>query len=204
MLLSMYASYHWARGKNYVHNIGFFILLISFLSSLFPIGTLLFFTFPFPFLSFPLYAYIDPIFIEGLGWVDFLGIRFFSIGSAYPLPTGLENIFLLFLLFLFVNLIGARLGYEASRVRRIREWGTTKTWSFLGFILAIAFIGVGYWLGSSIPPITKSDKEVIYGFGRGPYGFDGWALFFYGIIVLAIVIGKILWRHWDQLLEKLP
>jgi len=200
MLLSMYASYHWVRGENYVRNIGFFILLISFLSSLLPISMILLFTFPVTFLSFPLYAYIDPIFIEGLGWVDFLGIRFFPIGSVYPLPMVLG---LTFPLFLFVNIVGAVLGYTASRISRIREWGTTKTWNLIMFILAIVLIGVGYWLGSSIPLITKSG-EVIYGFGRGPYGFDGFALFFYGITVLAIVIGKILWRHWDQLLEKLP
>jgi hypothetical protein len=64
------------------------------------------------------------------------------------------------------------------------------------FILGIALVGVGYWL-LSMPLITKSG-EVIYGLGSGPYGFDGWALFFYGIIVLAIVIGKTI-RSWSKI-----
>jgi len=190
----MYASYHWARGENYVRNIGFFILLISFLCALLPLSIIILFTFPVTFLSFPFYAYINPILIEGLEWVDFLGFRFFPIGFAYPLPIGFG---LAFPLFLFVNVVGAVLGYEASRIRRFREWGTIKTWSLLGFILGIAFLGVGYWLGN-MPLITKSG-EVIYGFGRGPYGYDGIALLFYGIIVLAIVIEKILWSKIETL-----
>jgi len=171
----------------------FFVVLSSFLSAILPLSQILFFTFPFTFLSFPLYAYTYEIFIEGREWVEFRGIRFFPIGLAYPTDWGHT-----FLVFLFVNIVGAVLGYGASRIRRIREWGTTKTWNLIGFILGIALIGVGYWLGSSIPLITKSG-EVIYGFGRGPYGFDGWSLIFFGIIVLAIVIGKIL---WSKILES--
>ena len=103
----------------------------------------------------------------------------------------MDTCIVFFPVFLSVNVIGTVLGYEASRIRRIREWGTIKTWRILGFILGIVFVGVGYWL-SSIPFTTKSG-EMFYGFGRGPYGVNGVALFFFGIIVLAIIIGKILW-----------
>ena len=116
MLLSMYASYHWAKisKKTYALKMVVFVFLVSYLSARFPASIILAFTFPITFLSFPFYAYIDPIWTEGWYWVDFLGIRFFVTDLAYPLPMGSGQLVVAFPFFLFVNIVGAILGYKIS------------------------------------------------------------------------------------------
>ncbi len=199
MLLSMYASYHWAGKKNCVRNLGLVILLMLFSCAFLPLGITIMLSFPVTLLSFPFYSYVSRIYFEGHGWVDFVRIRLLSIDLTAHLPADSPRSHLLstlsaFPLFLCVNVIGAVLGYRASRTCRIREWGNSRTWSLIGFVFGFALVGVGYWL--SVPLVESG--EVIYGFGRGPHGIEGVATFFFGIIVLAIVIGKILWPIWIQ------
>ena len=199
MLLSMYFSYRWANysKKTYVFRTVVFVVLSS-LSALFSISRspVSIFFFPLIILSFPLYAYTYEILFEHVGWEPFLGIRFFPIGSTHPI--GLRHTFLFFL---FVNVVGAVSGYAISRIR-IQEWGTVKTWGLSGFILTTAFVGVGGLFRGIF--IDKS-SEIIYVvtryLGYGANYFDGVVLFFYGITVLAIVIGKII-LSWSKIPDE--
>ena len=191
MLLSMYASYHWAESEYYIIKMAVFIILVSFLSAYsgLPFG---FFLVVFPVLSFPFYAYIarwavgPPLYVE-----EFHGIRFLTIGGLVT-----EQFIHAFSFFLLVNLFGMILGYAASKIHRIRELGTTKYWNSLGFILGVIFIGVGLIALCYIPPHRIS--EVPFGLESGPTEDDGLALFLFGILVLAIVIGRILWSKISE------
>lgn len=192
MLLSLYASYHWANiSKNtYVLRMTVFVILVSFISAYAPLpwgGILL--TFPLlvsPVLSFPLYGYVDEVLVGNLfegAWVSFRGIRFLTIDMYYARMnwalTSMQFI-ITFSFFLFINFVGVIFGYEISRIRRICEWGTRREWNVLGVILWGVFMAIGLWLGE------QSD-------------IDALALFYFGIIVLAIVVGRILWAkiEWN-------
>jgi hypothetical protein len=125
-----------------------FIILVSFLSaySALPYG---FYTVVLPVLSFPFYAYIAKWAVISPPYLEFRGIRFFTIGGLITvqfIPT--------FLFFMLINLFGMMLGYEASKIHRIRELGTTKAWNLLGFILGVIFIAVGLIVlrYTTIPP----------------------------------------------------
>jgi len=137
----MYASYHWANisKKTYALKMVVFVFLVSFLSAFFPASIIFAFTFPVTFLSFPFYAYIDPIWTEEY-WHDFLGIRFFAIDLAYPLPMGSGQLMVAFPFFLFVNIVGAILGYKISEI--LTE-GSLKEKMFLFFFKsgAISLLG---------------------------------------------------------------
>jgi len=181
MLLSIYAAYHWAKSEHYAIKMAVFIILVSFLSaySALPYGVLGAVS---PVLSFPFYTYID----------EFRGIRFLTIGGVVNVQFTLA-----FSFFLLVNLFGVKLGYEASKIHRIRELGTTKYWNLLGFILGVIFIGVGLIvLRYTTPPIARG--EVPFGLESGPNANDGLALFLFGILVLAIIIGRILWSKISE------
>jgi hypothetical protein len=165
------------------------VVVLSSLSALFSIGgvALKAFFLPLTILSFPLYTYTYSIFIEGQEWVPFFGIRLLLVGSTHPIGLGHA-----FPFFLFGNIVGAVLGYAISRILN-QEWGTIKTWGLLGFILTIAFAGVGGLFRSVF--IDKTG-EIIIVTREGRYGanyFDSAILSSFGIIVLAIVVGKILW-----------
>ena len=102
--------------------------------------------------------------------------------------------------FLFGNIVGAVLGYAISRIRN-QELGTIKKWGLSGFILTTAFAGVGGLFRSVF--IDKTG-EIIIGTSEGRYGayyFDGSILFYFGIIVLAIVIGKII-LSWSKIPDE--
>jgi len=102
-------------------------------------------------------------------------LEYHTIMDLYPFLT------LVFSSFLLINLVGAILGYKISKIRRIREWGTSADWNLLGFVLGIALLGCATIVGLSYHEVDPS-YEVIYS--------DALALF--GILILAIVIGRIL------------
>ncbi len=200
MLLSMYASYQLAnRNKiTYVLSIVVFVLLISFLSVILPLNMIGAFVFlPFFCWSFPFYSYIESV---NLGdpryWVDFYKIRFLTVDLTSALPFGsgswyqrlpLDTVIPVFLL---VNIVGALLGFGLSRITRIREWGNNRTWKLAGLILGVAFLMIGWWLTASNSRIVVNGRIVR---PTGLYFMDGFAIFLFGIIVLLIVVGKILW-----------
>jgi len=102
--------------------------------------------------------------------------------------------------FLFGNIVGAVLGYAISRIR-IQEWGTVKTWGLSGFILTIAFAGVGGLFRSVF--IDKSGEIILVDKGTeyGAYYLDSPILFYFGIIALAIVIGEII-LSWSKIPDE--
>ena len=59
MLFSMYASYRWARGKNYVRKTAVLLIVFSFLSTVFGSPISVYISGPSPFLSFPFYQIWD-------------------------------------------------------------------------------------------------------------------------------------------------
>jgi len=140
MLLSMYASYYWARTgkKSFILWMAVSIVLISFLSAFFPLSIAIIFTFPLTFLSFPFHAYIYPIRTEGL-WVDFLRIRFLTIDLTAPLPLDLGRFLVAFPFFLFVNFVGTSLGYWISRKLAEGSW-IEKVFNFSFEIGAISYV----------------------------------------------------------------
>jgi len=159
-----------------------FVILVSFLSAYLVV---------FSILSFPFYAFVSERFTPPVYVEEFMVIRLFAIGGFVA-----NSFILVFLFFLFVNLFGAILGYAASKINRIRELGTTKYWNLLGFILGVIFIGVGLIVLRYIPPPLLS--EVPFGLESGLTTDDGAALFLFGILVLAIVIGRILWSKISE------
>jgi len=179
MLLSMYAAYHWARisKEAFALRMAFFIILISFLSAIspFPFGVLLPLPlFVSPVLSFPFYAYYKKVLVEGY-WVSFFRIRFLGIDiTSTPSSRGLEQLApVSSFFFLFINFVGALLGFWINRNGRIQEWGNSKRWNLLGALLGSVSMGAGLGLGNL-------------------YDVDQAALFLFGILVLAIVIGRTL------------
>jgi len=170
MLLSMYASYLWANHskKTYVLMMIAFVPLVSFLSAYIPMDNyyFLFLIFPFhplvyaSFLSFPFYAFIDEIYIRGhpAGWVNFHSIRFLTIDLSFAESSGWGIVYLIqhnlweqilstFYFFLFVNILGALLGYLIAKKYRIQffrdKWDTVSC-----VLVAIACIVGGILLGS--------------------------------------------------------
>lgn len=201
MLLSMYASYHWAKigKKPYVLRMLVLLIVVSFLSAGSPAGSFItLFTFPFTFLSFPFYVYINEVFVgilwEG-DWGSFLAIRFLTLDMYYTKLGGTPkstymNFMLAFSFFLLVNFVGAILGYGVSKIRRIREWGNVWKWDVLGAFLGGIFTEIPLVLSLISPEIAES-----------PNGFCLGALFMVGIFVLAIVIGRILWSKISEYYE---
>lgn len=183
MLLSLYASYHWAKmGKtHYVLRMAVFIILVSFVPAISPFPFGMFMPLPIfvsPVLSFPFYSFMGshPIWLGELeGWIRYCGIGFLTMTSTAAIDVSFMDFAgFSFCFFLLVNVVGAKLGYEMSKIRRIREWGTSTYWNLLGFVLGITFLGGAFIAGSWYD------------------GVENAALFLFGILVLAIVIGRIL------------
>jgi hypothetical protein len=184
-----------------------FVVLISFLSAILPLNMIGgFFFFPLLCLSFPFYAYVTAMFSwEQYHWVDFYKVRFLTMDLTSALPFGsglwyqrlpLDTAIPIFLL---VNIVGVILGYGLSRITRIREFGNNRIWKLAGFILGATFLMIGGWLIALNSRIVDNGRIVR---PEGLYYIDGNAISYFGIIILLIAIGKILWRYKDQLLEE--
>jgi len=159
MLLSMYLSYRLAnRGKDiHILLMGFSVLLVSFCSALLPVGddAMAFFFLPISVLSLPFYGFVDSFFIEGLEWVPFVKIRFFTLDltAFLPMSRGRQVAFPLYLL---VNTVGALLGYWVGRKHRIQfvfsnaEWLVLQLFAAIGSIVYAFIIGGTSWFGQYI------------------------------------------------------
>jgi hypothetical protein len=166
---------------HYVLRMVVFIILVSYLSAIssLPFGFL--FGFVSPVLSFPFYTWMHDVAEPDSYYTVYRGFGLLTttFTTATDISWG-DFVNFSFLIFLLINFAGAMLGYGISKIRRIREWGTSTHWSLLGSVLAIIFLGGPYVLGP------------------GDYGFANGALFLFGILVLAIVIGRILWSKISQ------
>jgi len=160
MLLSMYASYHWARlsKKTYVPNMTVFILLISFFSASFPLGMYILLTFPVTFLSFPFYA--DNLHIPP--WIQHHEISFLTVDIIHSTESSWWGFFsfVSFLFFLLVNILGALLGYWIGKRHRIQYSGGRRWIVLVGIvILGLCFVPFNW------DPIGWRVSYVLFGFG---------------------------------------
>lgn len=184
MLLSMYLSYQWAKisKKAYVLWMTVLVILISFLSAYFSPSDyygLFFLLFWFPcfyasFLSFPFYAYNYKIyFVSEQYLASFHSLRFLTVDITstpswyhdlvYLIQEdlwGLQQLLITFSFFLFVNFLGALLGYLIAKKYRI-QFFRSKWEIILCGVIAIGCTIDGFILGS----IDEHIGITLFGFG---------------------------------------
>lgn len=186
MLLSMYASYHWARlGKeDWFFSISAFIVLVSFISTFFTyLGfflIFLFFLYPLWFVSYPFMSIVD--WRRSFGVVAGYDIHFFTL-RIVSLPTEYAPL-LGFCFFLLVNLAGALLGYWIGTKYRIQLFGS-KWWKVLWGFIGITSIGLGFVFGA-------------LGYIEEDFGV---ALFYFGIAMLETIILSYLLNKWTSIIS---
>jgi hypothetical protein len=146
MLLSMYASYHWARTdtlRSYLLKVILFIVGVSFWSVIFPVTWFFLFLFPFLFLTFLSWP---AIFYSGLGdyvrprWINFLTLNISTSDT-------LEYVIIAFSVSIFVNILGALLGYLIyASIKKLRiQFPSNRWWKILwisvGIICVVPYLG---------------------------------------------------------------
>jgi hypothetical protein len=209
MLLSMFISFLLARrfrGKVYGTLVAVMVALVSIFSTcdLFDLRPEYLFLYPpAPPLSFPFHTRLGLIptnhITPGarvrpahtmLGYrLYFLSFKLGELRLEYNTTEDVHRLLSLVLSsFVLINLVGAILGYEMSKIRRIREWGTSTHWNLLGAVLGMTLLGCATIVGLSYHEVGPS-YEVVYS--------DALAMF--GILVLAIVIGRILWSKISRI-----
>jgi len=193
MLLSMYASYHWARlGKeDWFFSIFAFIILVSFISTfLTSLGfflAVLFFLWPLWFVSYPFMGLF--VWRRSFGVVVGYDIRFFTL-RIVSLPTEYAPL-LGFGFFLLFNLAGALLGYWIGTRYRIPLFGSKK-WKVLWGFIGIASIILGL-LFAHADAFTQ-----IFGYIKEDFGV---ALFSFGIAALDTIILSYLLNKWAPIMS---
>jgi len=112
-----------------------------------------------------------------------LRLKYHTTTDLYPFLS------LVFLSLLLINLAGAILGYEMSRIRRIREWGTSTQWNLLGFVLGMTLLGCSIIMG-----LFYKEVDLLYEVTT----VYGESLFLFGILLLTIVVGRTLWSKISE------
>jgi len=188
MLLSMYLLYRLARSaklRSCMHMVTVFILAVSFFSA-FP--TFLAFVFSpfglgfpflfagfylFGFLSFPFYALIGStrIFENYLPhYVWYYELRFLTIditSSNFSYSSYLTECISYFPFFLFVNILGAHLGYWIGKKHRIQLFGSKRWKTFWGLVGVTLIMGT-LLSAYSVPGLVYANERVwgaLFGFG---------------------------------------
>jgi hypothetical protein len=152
MLLSMYASYHWARTdtlRSYLLKVTLFIVVVSFWSVVFPVNWFfLFFLFPFLFLTFLSWP---AIFYFGLGTQS---IHFLTMDIS-PFDRR-EYVIIAFSLSIFVNILGALLGYLMHVfIKKLSiQFPTSRWWKILWISVGIVCV-VPYLGGLFVPQLSN-------------------------------------------------
>jgi hypothetical protein len=206
MLLSMFISFLLARRfrwKVYVTLVTVIVALVSLFSTcnLFDLRPQYLFLYPpAPPVSFPFHTRLGLIPANHIspplppGYVRpphnmlsyelyFLPFKLGELRLEYHTIKDVHRLLsLVFSSFVLINLVGAILGYEISKIRRIREWGTSTHWNLLGFVLGMTLLGCATIVGLSYHEVGRSYELVCS---------DALAMF--GILILTIVIGRILW-----------
>jgi len=190
MLLSMYLLYRLARSaklRSYMPMVTVFILVVSVLPVIFPLTFMIGVTWPVTFLSWPALFMVDPFhrIIEYIPETDEWDIQHATNHETLFLTTKIatldwqEFFVTAFSLSLFVNVLGALVGYWIGKKHRIqffrsKRWKTC--WGLVGVIL-IAGIAVPVL---SVPGLT--------------YAID-WRLG-YTLIGLGIILLETIFFSW--------
>lgn len=187
MLLSMYASYHWARTdtlRSYLLKVILFIVVVSFGSVIFPVTLFFLFFFPFLFLAFLSWP---AIFVGGIrtridGYVRPRWIYFLTLNiSTYDT---LEYIIIAFSVSIFVNILGALLGYLIhASIKKLRiQFPSDRWWKILWISVGIVCV-VPYLGGLFVPQLMNAFQPFI------PWNsFTSIYLLGFGFILLDTII----------------
>jgi len=157
----MYASYHWARTdtlRSYLLKVTLFVVVVSFWSVIFPVNLAFLFLFPIlllTFFSWPalfIQGVLDPVF----------GIHFPMVNiSALDAH---EYYVMAFSLSLFVNILGALLGYLIFKKLRI-QFLSSRWWKILW--TSVGIICIVPYLGGLHPFMPWNSFNSIYLLGFG-------------------------------------
>lgn len=136
------------------------------------------------------------------GYVNIASFRviLFSmeIGSV---PPDLPHVFTaLFLFLVLVNAVGALLGYQLSKVKRIKELEFVESDFLIATLIGVFILGAGILL-ASIEPITGPTSPYYYDYDPYENRGQGIAFVIFGAIWLAINILSFAWirepkKHW--------
>lgn len=156
MLLSMYLSYHWARTvklRSYLTRIALSILVMSFLSVVFPFSLLAIVFFPLLLLtcfSWPAlftWHWGRSYGAETLRYIDVYGMNFFTIHITTH--NAYEYFLIAFLLSCFVNILGVLFGYLIGKKLEIQlfhhKWWNTL-WGLVGIGCIVLGVGKSFFL----------------------------------------------------------
>lgn len=179
MLLLAYLLYRYARSaksRSYMVDITVFLLAVSLISTVFPVSQFGFFTFPFSFFSWPAYSWDlefpvrEPFEPYDIYWVTHRGISFLTIDlmstPSWEYHDGsrirhdlwsLEQNIIISSFFLFVNFLGALVGYCVGKKHRSSDEGWIVLWGFAGVVcVGASFIIMG---------VLERVGIVLFGFG---------------------------------------
>jgi hypothetical protein len=153
MLLSMYLLYRLARSaklRSYMPMVTVFILVVSVLPVIFPLTFLIGITFPVTFLSWPALFAVDPFhrIIEYIPETHEWNIEHATYHEAIFLTMKVETLdwheffVIAFSLSLFVNVLGASLGYWIGKKHRIQFFGSEWWRIFWGLVGGTLIVGI--------------------------------------------------------------
>ena len=188
MLLSMYASYHWAKisKKPYVLRMAFFIILMSFVSTFFVAGFLFAIYYPLSWLSFPFLSSVEQL--HSYTPVTAYKIHFFTLEIVSISPQNAP--LYVFSFFLLVNLVGAILGYWINK-RLLTESFKRNLFDFFFQSWVISLLGCYTLLGCYI--ISSSYLRVTGWFAIANIIYLFCAYFFWIPALIATTIYGIKW-----------
>jgi len=209
MLLVTYLLYRYARSSkswSYLFDIGFFVILVSLASAVYPLTQLGFF-FPLSFISFPFYfwvgelpapVWLSPELRQSHPWLYYHSVRFLTVdlnltpdwelsGGQIIEHTPWSNyssaLATAFAIFLLVNFLGGILGYVIGRKHEFTVMSEER-WAIAGVTSYAA--GFALLLGSAFPPSgTRTQAMQIAGIVSIPF-------LEFGIIVLGVLAFSIL------------
>jgi len=190
MFLSMYLMYRFARSGrswSYLFDVGLFVVLISLISTVFPVTMFVLFTFPVSFLSFPFYFWVGELqapaaLRDTYPWLYYRSVRFLTVdlnltpdwqlSGAQLVSHGelyYNNAFVVaFSMLLLANVLGGVIGYLVGRRYQLRVWSEER-WVVVGVVSAVLAFVSGIVVGTLFPWVNWSLVEpvltVVLGFG---------------------------------------
>jgi hypothetical protein len=174
MLLSMYLLYRLARSaklRSYMPKIAVFILVVSVLPVLFGVSLWVIIVFPlylFSFLAWPATFLIDFLYRPQVGsmHVEPKYTILFLTGQFETLSWD-EYFAVAFSLSLFVNVLGALVGYWVGKKHRIQLFGS-KRWKTFWGLVGVTLIMAPFLSLFSAPDLVYANSDVwgtLFGFG---------------------------------------